>query len=124
MPVSFVFADDSICSKRYQSENVTLFDTTLPLGISTQFLYEKNTVEKTYSQTEAEIVFKNNSVLFECFNLSDCTVLDSVQKIYENNECYIFEVTYTCLQDIATVSEIDAKNFIIEDYYEPSEKSE
>lgn len=124
VPVSFVFADDSICSKRYQSENVTLFDTTLPLGISTQFLYEKNTVEKTYSQTEAEIVFKNNSVLFECFNLSDCTVLDSVQKIYENNECYIFEVTYTCLQDIATVSEIDAKNFIIEDYYEPSEKSE
>lgn len=124
VPVSFVFADDSTCAKRYLTQNLSIFDTTLPLGISTEFLYEKQSIKKSYSKSECELVFNNNSVLFECFDLSDCVVQNTTSKMFESDDFYIFEVTYSCKQDIAKISEIDAQNLVIEDFVPKENKTQ
>lgn len=116
VPISTVFADDKSCAKRYLTQHISIFDTVLPFGTNTQFLYEKKNVSKNYSSDEATLVFKNNSVLFQCFNLSDCAVQSTESKMYESDDYYIFDVTYTCVEDIAKVCDIDADNLVIEEF--------
>ncbi len=107
IPLSFSFADDSGCLIRYDKKAVELFDTVLPLSVTTQTLYTENTSKKILSEKEAEETLRLLSLLYEAFELEDCTVLDRKYELSQTDGCYVLKTNFSCEEDIAYQQDIN-----------------
>lgn len=123
IPLTYTFADEENCAVRYSSDSVCLFDTDLPVTLSSQRLYEKKSSVSTLNKDTADEILHKESVLFESFELDECVVTDREYRYYEDDNFYILDVTYTCEEDIAYQQDIDIDNATIERVL-PTEKED
>ncbi len=114
VPCSFAFADDSQCARRYSTSALKIYDTVLPLSKSSERLYKKSTNTLNMTYNKAQEIFKIKATLYECFNLSDCSVSERSINIVENADRFVCDVTYNCVEDIAYQQDINADNIKIE----------
>ena len=114
VPFSFAFADEKASAMRFQNDSLYLFDTFLPVSVSTQRLYEKQYKEKALNDKKAQEILLTWARLYECFNLSDAQVKSRNYEFFESDGKYTLECTFLCVEDIAYKSEIDAKNITID----------
>lgn len=116
LPCYYNFADESICARRYSTSKLKVYGTTLPLSKSSIDLYKKTLKTQKLDYNKAEKIFKTKSVLYQCFNLSDCTVTDVNIDVSESDDKYLCNLTFRCIEDIAYQQNIDADNITIEKY--------
>ncbi len=110
IPYSFAFADENDSLISYKTENSELFDTTLPLSVTTKTIYKAEEFKTTFTQEEAQETLLKYCALFESFELSDCIIKDREYKFYETDTEYLLDVEFICEEDIAYQQDINIDN--------------
>lgn len=123
IPYSFAFADENDSLISYKTENSELFDTTLPLSVTTKTIYKTEEFKTTFTQEEAQETLLKYCALFESFELSDCIIKDREYKFYETDTEYLLDVEFICEEDIAYQQDINIDNAEILDL-KPTEAEE
>lgn len=113
LPVTFAFADEKDCASLYAQSSVRFFDTTLPVSVTTQRLYEISSDRVKLKKEKASHILLNQAQLYEAFALCDCEVVAHEYEYTENDTHYILNAVYTCKEDIAYQQDIDADNVTI-----------
>ena len=123
IPYRFSFCDEESSFVRYHSENLRLFESTLPCEVNTQNIYPYVKRKVVLSKEKAKEILLKKSTLFESFELSECEIQKIERSFSQTDEKYIMDVSYTLVEDIAYQQEIDVKDMKFEDFV-PSDKEE
>lgn len=123
LPYSFAFADQNESFVSYITEPARLFDTTLPLSVTTETIYEAEKTKVNISEAKAQEILLRYSALYESFELSDCIIKEREYIFYETDTAYLLDVKFTCEEDIAYQQDINIDNAEILEY-KPTENEE
>ena len=113
IPFDFDFTDEKNSLSRFATDSAELFDTALPLSITTETIYNKETDNVDLNKQQSQNILRNQALIYEALELSNCIVTDKELSFSEDNSCYFLDVTYTCEEDIAYKQDIDAKDITI-----------
>ncbi len=97
--ISFNSYDKSIFTQ--QSENYTLNNVVLPIGIKTETTYEMTEAEKNIDEKTAQKIFENSILLYEVFERPESTVKSRKYDIKKTKDNYICNISYTFNENIA-----------------------
>ncbi len=115
LPFDFAFADKNNCAVRKTTESFEIFDTTLPLSLTTYRIYNRESKNIILSKKKAEEILKAQSMVYEAMCLDSCEVKSRTFDFSEKDNRYELCVIYSCVEDIAYQQEIDADSAVIED---------
>jgi hypothetical protein len=97
--ISFNSYDKSIFTQ--QSENYTLNNVVLPIGIKTETTYEMTEAEKSIDEKTASKIFENSILLYEIFERPESAVKSRKYNIRKSKDNYICNIDYTFNENIA-----------------------
>ncbi len=122
IPYRFTFCDDENSVVRYHTQNLRLFESTLPCKVYTQNIYPIDEKERKIAEKKAKEILLIKSALFESFSLCDCEIKD-IKRVFSQNESeYILTVSYTLVEDIAYQQEIDVTDVKFEEFVPPDKE--
>ncbi len=124
IPYNFSFADKSGSAVRKTTKSVELFDTQLPLSVTTQRIYKKEDKKIILDSKKAKEILQKKAFVYETFCLSECTIRDKHYEFSENDSGFILRAFYECEEDIAYQQEIDINDVTIEDEIPESQEDE
>lgn len=122
IPYDFSFAGKSNSAVRKTTKCVELFDTQLPLSVTTQRIYSKDEKDIILNTKNAKRILEQKAIIYEAFCLSECVVNDKHYEFTETDNEYVLSVTYDCEEDIAYQQEIDINDVTIKDEIPIAEK--
>ena len=122
IPYDFSFAGKSDSAVRKTTRSVELFDTQLPLSVTTQRIYDKNEKEIILNKKKAKEILLKKAYLYEAFILSECVLDNKQYEFFENDTQFILSAVYECEEDIAYQQEIDINDVTIKDEIPIEEK--
>ena len=97
------------------TNSVELFETQLPLSVTTQRIYKKEERKKHMDSKKAEEILRQKAFLYESFCLSECKVRNKHYDFSETESEFVLLATYDCEEDIAYQQEIDINDVTIKD---------
>ena len=115
LPFDFAFADKNNCAVRKTTKSFEIFDTTLPLSITTNRIYKRESESIILNKKKVQEILKAQSMVYEAMCLDSCEVKSRAFDYSEKDNSYELCVTYSCVEDIAYQQEIDADSAVIED---------
>lgn len=110
LPITFAFADENNSLVRYKTENVKLFDTMIPLSVTTQTTREISSDLCKVDENKAKETLLKYCALYEGFVLNECDIKNREYNYYETQDCYYLKATFDCEEDIAYKQEINIDN--------------
>lgn len=114
LPFDFSFSDIEQSAIREKTEVFELFDTKLPLSLTTQRIYSEDKKKIILNKKKAEKILKSQAYVYEAFFLDECIIKDRTFNLYETDTSFVLDVVYDCEEDIAYQQEIDVNNVTIE----------
>lgn len=115
LPFDFSFADKNNCTVRKTTKSIEMFDTTLPLSLTTYRIYNRESESIILNKKKAQEILKKQAMMYEALCLENCVVKSREYNFSENDTSYSLCATYNCVEDIAYQQEIDADSAFIED---------
>ena len=115
VPYDFSFAGKSDSAVRKTTKSVELFDTQLPLSVTTQRIYTKDEKNIILKEKKAKAILQQKAYLYEAFCLSECIINDKHYEFTENDSQFVLTALYDCEEDIAYQQEIDINDVTIKD---------
>lgn len=123
IPYNFSFADKNRSAVRKTTTGVELFDTQLPLSVTTKRIYEKEDNKIVLNSKKAKELLVQKAFVYEAFGLSECVIRDKHYEFSENDNEFILSAVYECEEDIAYQQEIDTNDVRIKDEIPKTEEN-
>lgn len=121
-PISIYGTPNGYISTNISNKNVELFNTQLPIKITTESYNIYENIEVTRTEKQARTLAENKIAVLETFSLNNTKSYTKkyTQKIQNGN--LILTGTYTCIEDIAVQQEIKIDGSITEGNSDESSK--
>ena len=97
--ISFNSYNQSVFTQ--QTENYTLNNAVLPIGIKTETAYEMTETQVNVDNKTAQKILENSILLYEAFEKPESTVKSREYQIKKTNNNYICNISYTFNENIA-----------------------
>ncbi len=123
VPFAFSFADEKNSVVSFKTESAELFDSTLPLSVTTKTIREAVKTQTTLTEKQAKEKLLKYCALFESFELSNCVVKEREYNFYQTETEYLLDISFVCEEDIAYQQDINIDNAEILDF-EPTQNKE
>lgn len=106
--IPFAFASQPSKDYRIKDsyETVIVNENNLPINLHTESLYEFDSVKKKYSEKEIKNLSDTQIILHDVFALWDKDIQKKTVTKEKDNNQYIFNILYSCIEDIAEKSPI------------------